>query len=78
MSAPEKSAAELIGSWGDEPYVPCPRCYGHRQVWAIARESDGFRPSVGEYFTCPLCHGTAEAEYDQAASYVTEREEADA
>ncbi len=69
------SASDLIASWGDEPYVPCPRCKGTRMVYAITRESNGFSPSVGEYFTCPLCHGTAEAARKSAAEYVTEREE---
>lgn len=45
-------------------------------VFAYTSIGDGFgRPSRGEYFNCPLCSGTGEADAKLAAEWVeAERE----
>ena len=60
----------------DEPlYVPCPRCKGDHVVFAYTSIGDGYTPSRGEYFTCPLCRGTGEADREEAAEFVADQEE---
>lgn len=50
-------------------YIKCPRCRGSCQVFAYTEISNGFTPSRGEYFTCPLCGGTGEADADRAKEW---------
>ena len=62
----------------DDPlYVPCPRCRGHRMVFATTYIGDGYTPSRGEYFTCPLCYGTGEADREEAAEWTKEQADAE-
>lgn len=56
-------------------YVPCPRCRGSRQVFAYTRLGNELRHATGEYFTCPLCHGTAEADREAAGRYIADQAE---
>jgi DnaJ-class molecular chaperone len=56
-------------------YVKCPRCEGRCQVFAYTRIGNGFAPSEGEYFQCPVCHGTGEADEESAREY--ERDQKD-
>lgn len=55
-----------------ELYVHCPRCEGERQVFAYTHVGNGFTPSRGEYFNCPLCSAMGEAEAERAAGYIAE------
>lgn len=60
----------------DEPlYVPCPRCQGDRQVYAYTKPPTDFFRGEGEYFTCPLCAGTAEADRESAAEWMKDHED---
>jgi len=40
-------------------YVPCEKCGTNGQIYAYTNRDD---PSSGEYFDCPLCHGTGEVD----------------
>ena len=53
-------------------YVKCPRCKGDRLVFAYTQQATDYTPSRGEYFTCPLCSGTGEAEATAAAEWTSE------
>jgi hypothetical protein len=50
-------------------YVKCPRCDGRSQVYAYTRLPRLGEPARGEYFTCPLCYGTGEAEKAAAEEF---------
>jgi hypothetical protein len=56
-------------------YVKCPRCSGRRQVFAYTDLGSDYQPSRGEYFNCPLCSGTGEADAQQAAEWIADHEE---
>jgi rubredoxin len=58
-------------------YVKCPRCSGDRLVFAYTDRGSDYRPSQGEYFRCPLCSGTGEAEAELAAEWTADHEEDD-
>jgi hypothetical protein len=45
-------------------YARCPRCLGGRFVTAFTEPSNGFTPMRSESFTCPVCHGTGEADME--------------
>lgn len=61
---------------GDLPlYVPCPRCKGERLVYAYTSPGNEFFPARGEYFTCPLCQGTGEADREEAERYQQDQAE---
>lgn len=67
------------GMTDDPPlYVPCPRCKGERTVFAYTDHGGDYRPSCGEYFTCPLCSGTGEADRASADEWRAERANDDA
>lgn len=53
-------------------YVPCPRCEGRCTVFAYTRPPTDFTAGVGEYFNCPLCGATGEADADSARAFVAE------
>lgn len=58
----------------DDPlYVPCPRCKGNRIVFAYTHLRSDYQPSLGEYFTCPLCSGTGEADRASAEEWQADR-----
>ena len=61
----------------DALYVTCPRCKGDGTVFAYTSIGNGFTPSVGEYFSCPLCHGTGEADRQLADAWNDEGSEAE-
>ena len=47
-------------------YVKCPRSRVHMMVSAVTEIGDGWRPTRREYFSCPLCSGTGEADANDA------------
>lgn len=58
-------------------YIACPRCKGACQVFAYTELPEFGRPSVGEYFQCPLCLGTGEADAQEAAEWAGEDADAE-
>lgn len=56
-------------------YVPCPRCDGDRHVFAYTQPPTEYYRGVGEYFSCPVCGGTGEAEAEKAAEWVKEHQD---
>lgn len=54
-------------------YITCPRCRGHRFVSVIIRAGDGWRPTLSEYVSCPLCHATGVADAERANEWNAEQ-----
>lgn len=59
----------------DDLYPTCPRCRGSRFVYAITEPSNGFTPSRGEEFFCPLCQGVGSTARETVEAYLAERRE---
>jgi len=58
-------------------YARCPRCRGSKLVFAVVETGDAWRPSRGEYFSCPECSGTGEADINDIIDKATEENEFD-
>ena len=56
-------------------YALCPRCTGRRYVTAITETGNDFSPTRTEDFTCPVCHGTGEADMDDIMEAATDDNE---
>jgi len=52
-----------------------PRCTGRRYVTAITETGNDFSPTRTEDFTCPVCHGTGEADMDDIMEAATDDNE---
>lgn len=56
-------------------YVPCPRCKGDQLISVCTDPGNDWRPSRWEYVTCPLCHGTKEADRELAEEWLADQPE---
>lgn len=57
---------------GGALYPHCPRCDGEKQVYAYTEQASDFGPGRGEYFDCPCCHATGEAEQSKAKAFIAD------
>lgn len=55
-----------------ELYPECPRCEGSRTVEAIVKLNGEYYQPVTEFFSCPLCSGTGEADAEKAEEWLLE------
>lgn len=67
---PKMFARTLTELDAGELYPCCPRCNGRQDVSVCTKVSNGFSASQWECISCPLCHGTGEADADAARDYI--------
>lgn len=68
-------AATIEGLEAGELYPQCPRCKGDRQIYVYTVPPTDFSRGEGEYISCPCCHGTGEADADNARAFIRDWQE---